>query len=164
MLASAIEPRFKHLSFLSASFREETYRALKEQIVAWKIDRLPQPSAAATVLSSPTALTSGSDAPSTSTPSVNRGNVFSMFDCLTQGARNVNTICDYDRVTSEVNAQFGHFLNEPLAESDTNPLQWWRKEMPKFPTLEIAVRSLFCIPSTSEPVERVFSSARKHCK
>ena len=122
MLASAIDPRFKHLSFIPASLLHETYRALKEKIVRWKIDRLPQPSAAATVNSSPTtsstSISIDVDAPSTSTT------MFSMFDCLTSGAPNVNTIGDYERVTSEINAQFGHFLNEPLAGSDTNPLEW----------------------------------------
>ena len=62
------------------------------------------------------------------------------------------------RVTSEVTAQFGHFLNEAVSESEADPLEWWRKQKPKFPALEIAVRRLFCVPSTSALVERVFSS------
>jgi hypothetical protein len=158
MLASAIDPRFKHLTFLEPpSLRTDTYRALKEKIVGWTIDRLQQQQPAAAPSTS-TAGNATDDEPSTSasTASMNR-NVFSMFDVLQTA--NVNTMDDYDKVTSEVNAQFGHFLNEAQAKSDINPLEWWKPKLAKFPALEIAVRRLFCIPSTSAPVERVFSAA-----
>ena len=65
MLASAIDLRFKHLSFLTPSLCADTYRVLQQKIVAWKRDRI-QPSPADTV-SSPTASISGSAA-STSSP------------------------------------------------------------------------------------------------
>ena len=82
-----------------------------------------------------------------------------MFACLTQTTANANSTCDYERIKSEVTAQFSHFLNEPGIEATDDPLAWWRRQMPKYPALELGVRRLFCIPATSAPVERVFSSA-----
>jgi hypothetical protein len=161
MLASAIDPRFKHLTFLEPpSLRTDTYNALKEKIVGWTIDRLHQQPAVAPSTST-TTVNANDDEPSTSASTASTSmdrNVFSMFDVL-QTANVSTAMDDYDKVTSEVNAQFGHFLNEAQAKSDINPLEWWKPKLAKFPALEIGVRRLFCIPSTSAPVERVFSAA-----
>jgi hypothetical protein len=43
--------------------------------------------------------------------------------------------------------------------SHNNPLEWWKSNGKRFPILsEMAIRYL-CIPATSAPAERVFSSA-----
>ena len=50
----------------------------------------------------------------------------------------------------------------PLQREDrsyNNPLEWWRLKAQQFPLLsELAIRYL-CIPATSAPSERIFSSA-----
>ena len=50
----------------------------------------------------------------------------------------------------------------PLQKEDrsyNNPLEWWRMKAQQFPLLsELAIRYL-CVPATSAPSERVFSSA-----
>jgi hypothetical protein len=50
----------------------------------------------------------------------------------------------------------------PLQKVDrsyNNPLEWWRIKAQQFPLLsELAIRYL-CVPATSAPSERVFSSA-----
>ena len=40
-----------------------------------------------------------------------------------------------------------------------NPLAWWRDNCRQFPLLSILARRLLCIPATSAPTERVFSTA-----
>ena len=40
-----------------------------------------------------------------------------------------------------------------------NPLDWWKDHKSKFPFLINTVKTIFCIPATSVPSERAFSTA-----
>jgi hypothetical protein len=40
-----------------------------------------------------------------------------------------------------------------------NPLLWWKKNERKYPHLAAVARRYLCVPATSAPSERVFSSA-----
>ena len=41
----------------------------------------------------------------------------------------------------------------------SNPLDWWRDNQYQFNLLALLARRILCIPSTSAPSERVFSTA-----
>ena len=41
----------------------------------------------------------------------------------------------------------------------SNPLDWWRDNQYEFYLLALLARRILCIPSTSAPSERVFSTA-----
>ena len=166
VLAAAIDPRFKHLSFLSANLRRETYKELKDQIVAWKLDRMSPSTADPGTVSSPAPSTSDSatlvTSPDCAGPSHTSGaarDAFDMFECLTRAPDDTDAAGNYESIVADVELQFNNFLSRPTVTSTADPLEWWRREVKHFPALEIAVRRLFCIPSTSAPVERVFSSA-----
>ena len=107
------------------------------------------------------------DTPSSTATSVSRQKVYDLFSGLTQSRNADHNSGDtgdgtntYEKVKAEVANQFSCFLDEPIVASfHEDPLVWWRSKINRYPALEIGVRTLFCIPATSAPVERVFSSA-----
>ncbi|XP_033742748.1 zinc finger BED domain-containing protein 1-like [Pecten maximus] len=58
---------------------------------------------------------------------------------------------------AEIEVQKYKDLPSPTLES--SPLQWWKENQNLFPLLSCAAKQLLCIPSTSVPSERVFSTA-----
>ncbi|XP_049533618.1 E3 SUMO-protein ligase ZBED1 [Anopheles darlingi] len=55
--------------------------------------------------------------------------------------------------------EIDNYIAEPLAYRNDCPLDWWKINKNKYPTLfNLALRTL-CIPATSVPCERVFSKA-----
>ena len=58
-----------------------------------------------------------------------------------------------------VNDELEYFLKEPAQDPDSDALQWWAKNHERFPTLSKLAKKLMCIPATSVPSERVFSTS-----
>ena len=48
---------------------------------------------------------------------------------------------------------------EPCTNATENPLTWWRQNNERYPSLAILAKKYLCIPATSVPSERVFSTA-----
>ena len=148
------------------SLRQEAYQALKQKIVEWQLDHThpstaePDTVASLAPSSSDTAVVVTSpDCARPSNTSSATTDAFDIFNCLTQAPVDTDVAESYKAIKADVEVQFTNFLSKPTVGSKADPLEWWRRELNHFPALEIAVRRLFCIPSTSAPVERVFSSA-----
>lgn len=60
-----------------------------------------------------------------------------------------------ERVTMEVKL----YLSLPPISSDADPLAWWKAHVQELPLLGNVARKFLCIPATSVPSERVFSSS-----
>lgn len=51
------------------------------------------------------------------------------------------------------------YMGEPPAKRSVDPLQWWSLNLERFPRLALLAKKYLCIPATSTPSERVFSTA-----
>ena len=56
-------------------------------------------------------------------------------------------------------AKLAQFFVEKAAPHNTDPLDWWKQNEFRFPQLAEVARSVLCVPATSTPSERLFSSA-----
>ncbi|XP_067281156.1 E3 SUMO-protein ligase ZBED1-like [Pseudorasbora parva] len=58
-----------------------------------------------------------------------------------------------------VEAELNSYLVSPTIDSEMDPLTWWRLHQVNFPHLSKLARKYLCIPATSSPSERLFSTA-----
>ena len=58
-----------------------------------------------------------------------------------------------------LSAEFDKYLTEPPLPRRENPLKWWKENAPRFKVVSYVAKRLLCMPATSTPSERVFSTA-----
>ena len=56
-------------------------------------------------------------------------------------------------------AQLNQYFAEKVATRDTDPWQWWKMNELRFASLARVAKSILCMPATSTPSERLFSTA-----
>ena len=59
--------------------------------------------------------------------------------------------------TAIVQLELSHFKCEPVVDTATDPLQWWRERSHMYPFLAAVARDVLAIPATSADAERLFS-------
>ncbi|KAL6473716.1 hypothetical protein MHYP_G00172770 [Metynnis hypsauchen] len=57
-----------------------------------------------------------------------------------------------------VERELGNYLLAPDADSDSDPLDWWKVYQKNFPSVSKLAKQYLCIQATSSPSERVFST------
>lgn len=55
--------------------------------------------------------------------------------------------------------EMANYLQEEIADGETNALEWWKGNESRFPLMAKMVQKYLCIPATSTPSERIFSKA-----
>lgn len=141
MIATMLDARHKHLGFLTTSERLAANAKLYEM-------------ASAVVLTG------------TNTENANSG--------VTRDAQQAQANCDDDgkkalrmllgsnyneRCINDTESEVNNFLREQPPSLDTSPLEWWKANATRFPRLSRLAKGYLCIPGTSVPSERVFSTA-----
>ncbi|KAK7934198.1 hypothetical protein WMY93_005094 [Mugilogobius chulae] len=66
-----------------------------------------------------------------------------------------------DSEQSTVEKEMQSYLMIPEMDSDADPLEWWKTQEVNFPRLGKLAKKYLCIPASSSPSERAFSTALK---
>lgn len=135
LLASALDPRHKHLRFLDENMRETVREKLFEQYQSIPFDVSGAGAAVAAA-----AANDGEDEP---VPSHRRRLSLFFGEDYRESSRD----------------EWEQFLMEPCIPPDEDPIHWWRDNTKRFKKLGRLAHRYLCVPATSVPAERVFSAA-----
>ncbi|KYO28673.1 hypothetical protein Y1Q_0000834 [Alligator mississippiensis] len=141
LIASILDPRHKHLQFLLPDIQIAAKSKLMQLASFLKSEAAPS---AAAEPAEPTA-------PAAKKPR----------ETKKKSAIAVLLGEDYSKKTdgNAVENELESYFREPCPSLECNPLEWWKVNAPRFPRLAKLARSYLCIPGSSVPAERVFSTA-----
>ena len=137
--ACFLDPRFKALSFLAESDRKEVIAAIEEE--------------AKTFISTDSPSESTEQEPPKKRQKQKGGLMALLEDIVSDSA--VSSTCDPQQVASTEIQKYLCIDSDPGQKS----LLWWKNYHSQFPLLAKMARKYLCIPATSVPSERAFSTA-----
>ena len=170
---TAMDPRFKHLPHLDINDKEGVFQNVIAEAVALS-SKLKQsnikeePAEATPALPSIPGIELEPSKPSV----VEENEATSVEPPLKKIKKEAATLQDifgdicctgYEPPTKSplqiVEAEVNEYRTEQQIPFNTSPLVWWKTREFKYPTLALLAKAVLCIPATSVPAERVFSSA-----
>ncbi|XP_077309863.1 E3 SUMO-protein ligase ZBED1-like [Lithobates pipiens] len=144
-MAVALDPRYKKLTCLRREKREAVWTALSNACRAFH-DRT-QPAGRPTDLE-------GKSNDETKVPVPKK----QKLTLLLSDSESQSSADESDAVHS-VQAELTRYQVEaPIPETE-DPLMWWKLNNHRFPVLSSFVQTILCVPATSVPCERLFSSS-----
>ena len=138
-MCSALDPRFRDLSFLSAESAEALQKKFTELLTveaANADDNADEPSAKNPCVSQPSGLSK-----------------------LLK-----RTVSMPKSASAQIEREVMLYFTEDVAPDGEDPLTWWRRNGARFPSMAGLARQYLCVPATSVPAERVFFSLWPRCK
>lgn len=141
-MASFLDPRF-HTEYFSES------EAIKVQVMS-ELEHL--------VSHQGSTATGFSETPHTSTgDQTSQGAVKKLKKSL--GSFLKGPVSGKIEVTAErLSSELSSYVNSPPADSECDPLLWWKVHTVNFPHISRLARKYLCIPATSSASERLFST------
>ncbi|KAK6196376.1 hypothetical protein SNE40_001613 [Patella caerulea] len=174
--ASALDPRFKSLPFLTEGERHKVFYDLTVEVEHNNTDLQ-------STLASPMDPAISDDTSNANTSTATDPNQISSNSSSDDSFESPRKVCKIDP-TCALSQLFGHkFVNsetsnkktkslleratdevanykkEPSLSLNSNPLNWWKEHSTLFPLLSNLANQYLCIPASSVPSERVFSTA-----
>nr|XP_055075135.1 zinc finger BED domain-containing protein 4-like [Misgurnus anguillicaudatus] len=61
--------------------------------------------------------------------------------------------------THTMEVELNNYMMSPTIDSEMDPLTWWQVHQVDYPHLSILARKYLCIPASSSPSERLFSTS-----
>ncbi|KAM9853513.1 E3 SUMO-protein ligase ZBED1-like [Aulostomus maculatus] len=145
--ATALDPRFKSLPFIDEPSRSQLFSDLTTEI----LEHEQQSQVAEAENEARPSTEEWSPSPSPPQKKSAMAEIFGeVFKTQQAQARPLHLLVE-EEVTQ-------YMLGDCL-DVDGNPFKWWEKEEGKFPRLAKVAQRHFCVPGTSVPSERVFSTA-----
>uniref|UniRef100_A0A3Q3M6V6 Zinc finger BED domain-containing protein 1-like n=1 Tax=Mastacembelus armatus TaxID=205130 RepID=A0A3Q3M6V6_9TELE len=139
LIASMLDPRHKHLSFLTPTGRLAAKVKLHELVS--KLDIITT-----------TVGTKDEQQETLVTPDISQ---VAMPSQMRSDTKNTMMLLLGDNYSSsyatDSEAQVDYYLRDIAPSLDTNPLDWWRVNGPRFPKLETLARHYLCVPGVSLP-------------
>ncbi|XP_061585937.1 E3 SUMO-protein ligase ZBED1-like [Cololabis saira] len=139
LIASMLDPRHKHLSFLTPTGRLAAKVKLHELVS--KLDALTA-----------TVSTKDEQQETPITPDINQ---VAMPSKVRSDTKNTMALLLGDNYSSsyatDSEAQVDYYLRDIAPSLDINPLDWWRLNGPRFPKLATLARHYLCVPGVSLP-------------
>ena len=134
---SVLDPRFRKLKFIhDIDLREQVFQGLLQEMKDLVTHQLP------------------TDGPDTcdglSSPLKTR----KLGLCYEESDDDEMEDCT---VEDKMKAELDMYMKEKVLGQEFDPLDWWRANKLKYPTLVLLVRKYLCIPASSTQAERVFS-------
>ncbi|XP_075753123.1 chromodomain-helicase-DNA-binding protein 2 isoform X4 [Pelodiscus sinensis] len=142
LIASLLDPRHKHLRFLSPVVQIAAKAKLLELASGLEVEERP---------------TAGAElrgaAPDEPREPALKKKTSAIVMLLGEG------YTEKENEENSVEKELEDYLREPCPSLECSPLEWWKANAQRFPRLGKLANCYLCIPGTSVPAERVFSSA-----
>ena len=132
LITSTVDPHHHQLKFLSDSQRSLVYAVVKEKVAELLPERADSLETAQ------------------STDAVPKKKQSAMAFLLAS---------DTQENAGQHEEEIERYLREPSLKEEENCLQWWSRNVHNYPALSKVAKRYLCIPATSVPAERVFSTA-----
>nr|XP_060639750.1 E3 SUMO-protein ligase ZBED1-like [Anolis sagrei ordinatus] len=152
VVASFLDPRFKEMRFLSPSLRSELHKKIKNMLSQFFNHQSP----VSTQFWVPSSDYKAEVSEAASQLSAHKergpsGQSQSMYDILLGK--------DPTESMPEIHQQLENYIVEPLCKRSTNPLDWWKNNEHRFPSVARLARQYLAIPATVVPPDQAFAAS-----